>query len=386
MHRAPAILALAFGLACLLSAAQPSAAQPLDGQAAFDAQDFGQADSLWRAEAAQGSASAMLGLGLLRDLGLGGPRDPAGALRWYLEAATLGLAEAQFNVGVMLDSGIGLNRQPLAAAAWYGRAAAGGNARASYNLGLLFAEGDGVDQNGDLARFWLSQAAASLSAARLRLESLEPVDPQARMLSAPTPLGGGLMGGAQPRAELAWAAAPGPEGMGFHVQIARRPDAAAATDSLLLEQVQASAIRIDLEDAAGQLAWRVFRLSAEDGRYAAGPWQVLQNDEAGNETDISPPQGMLQIRHAPGDGAAARFAQDLLGVFDRAGFWTDIRVEAQETLGASTVRHAFAQDADLAADIAAFLPGLSGRDVRSVPDASASPGMVVVTLVGGPSS
>lgn len=380
MRRAAAILA--FGIIGLLTASPPSAAQILDGQAAFDAQDFAEADRLWRAEAAQGSASAMLGLGLLRDLGLGGSRDPAGALRWYLEAANLGLAEAQFNVGVMLDSGIGLNRQPLAAAAWYGRAAAGGNARASYNLGLLFAEGDGVDQNTDLARFWLSEAASSLSAARLRLESLEPADPQTRALFAPTPLGGGIVEAPRPRVELAWAARPGPEGTGFHVQIARRPDAAAATDRLISEQTQASAVRIDLDDTAGQLAWRVFRLSREDGRYASGPWQVLQNDGG----TVSPPQGLLQILHAPDDAAAGRFAEELRAVFDRAGFWTDIRTDAPEAPAASAVSHAFAQDADLAAAIAAFLPGLSGRDVRSVPDASASPGMVVVTLVGGPAS
>lgn len=380
MRRAAAVLAVS--ILGLLIDALPLAAQPADGQAAFDAQDFARAESLWRAEAAQGSAPAMLGLGLLRDLGLGSPRDPAGALRWYLEAANLGLAEAQFNVGVMLDSGIGLRRQPLAAAAWYGRAAAGGNARASYNLGLLFAAGDGVEPNADLARFWLSQAAALLPAAQARLQTLALDEPETRTLSAPTPLGGGIIRAARPRAELAWAAGPAPEDIAFRVEIVRRADASAPAVMLYSEQTEASAIRVELENPDGQLAWRVFRVTPGGRRYAAGPWQVLQDDGEA----ISVPRGVLQIRHTPTDVAAARFAVELLRVFDRAGYWTDIRTDAPASPGGSSVSHAFAQDADLAADIAAFLPGLSARDVQLVPDMSASPGAVVVTLVGGPES
>lgn len=347
-------------------------AQPAgDGQAAFDGQDFQQAEALWRAEAARGSAQAMFGLGLLHDLGLGRARDPAAALQWYLQAAGLGLADAQFNAAVMLDSGIGMTRQPQAAAAWYGRAAAQGHARASYNLALLFASGDGVPRNADLARLWLSAARDDLAAAAEYLRNLAQPRPDDRILAAPVALGGGIVPG---HAELVWAAAPAPEDTDFRFEIIGRPAPGAAAAMLSSGGTEASAVRPGLGETGSEMAWRVYRTDSAGMRYAATPWQVLGNPE-------QPPAGLLRIEVAASDAAAQRFAAELLPVFDHAGYWTEIRTYA----GSATetrLFYGYPQDAALARELAAFLPGLAPDAVRRRD--GALPGMVILRLVGGP--
>ena len=91
------------------------------GAAAFDAKDYAAADALWRQEAASGSPAAMQGLGYLRDLGLGQPRDSDKAFAWYVKAAKAGHAPGAFNVGVLLDGGSGAASDLKRAAVWYGR-------------------------------------------------------------------------------------------------------------------------------------------------------------------------------------------------------------------------------------------------------------------------
>ena len=388
---------VALALALLLAApvavsAAPAAAQGAAqeeggegaGAEAFARRDFAAAAALWREEAAAGSARAKLGLGLIADLGLGVPRDPARALRWYLEAAEDGLTEAQFNVGVMLDSGAGVARDPAAASVWYGRAAANGHRRAQYNLGLLYEAGDGAPRNPDLARHWLGLAAGELDAARERLAEVAPTDPEERGMAPPEVLADALVaeGGAR-RAELVWAAPPGPEGATFLVEVLALDEAGEGGGrALVTQETEGSALAVGLPADDVPHAWRVSRVArggTGPARYEASPWRRL-----GGEGDAARlPQGRVVLRLGAEDAPALRFAREIERSLAAAGLW--VRTErVADAPAESVVRYAFEGDRDLAEGIAEFLPVLTREDAEAAADLDAAPGEVVVWLVGGP--
>ena len=58
-------------------------------------------------------------LGYLYQLGLGIPRDPAKAVRWYSQAAVAGNREAQFELALMLARGEGTPVDRLKAKGWF---------------------------------------------------------------------------------------------------------------------------------------------------------------------------------------------------------------------------------------------------------------------------
>ena len=61
------------------------------------------------------------------------------------------------------------------------------------------------------------------------------------------------------------------------------------------------------------------------------------------------------------------------------------RIEpARDAADESSVRYAYREDVELAADIAEFLPVLGAEDAVLSPDLDAAPGEIVVRLVGGP--
>jgi hypothetical protein len=359
----------------------PAAAQQAStGAEAFARRDFVAAAELWRGEAAAGSAEAKLGLGLLSDLGLGVPRDAARALRWYLEAADEGVTDAQFNVAVMLDAGTGVPREVGAAAVWYGRAAANGHHRAQYNLGLLYEAGDGVPRNADLARHWLGRAAEALPAAAERLAGVAPDGSEPRSLAAPVnPVGAVVTRGGARRAELVWTAFPGPPGAGFLLEVARLPAAGETTGAIILSTAtEASAWTVGLPGPSGEYAWRVSRVSHDESRYAAAPWQPL-----GEGSTAGLPRGRVALQVAAEDAGAGRMAGELADSFTRAGLW--VRVEpATDAAEESGVRFAYREDGELAASVAEFLPALAAADAVLSPELSAAPGEIVVRLVGGP--
>ena len=57
---------------------------------------------------------------------------------------------------------------------------------------------------------------------------------------------------------------------------------------------------------------------------------------------------------------------------------------ADDAADESSVRYAYREDAELAAEIAEFLPVLGADDAVLSPDLDAAPGEIVVRLVGGP--
>ena len=384
VRRALAAQALLAAVACTAGAQEASPAET--GADAFARRDFEAAAELWRREAAVGSPEAKLGLGLISDLGLGAPRDPDRALRWYLEAAEGGLAEAQFNVAVMLDGGAGAERDASMAAMWYARAAAREHRRAQYNLGVLYETGEGVVRNLDLARHWLGRAATELEAARERLTALDRPPPETRALSAPEAVVGALVGeGAEARAELVWTAPPGPAGARFLVEIARLPSGGKAAGEVVVSlETDASALAADLSAAGGGHAWRVTRIDARpsDGglpRYAASPWRLLGVRDDG----ASAPKGRVAIRIGRDDASAASLADEIAVSLEDGGLWVEI-VRVNEPPEETAVRYAFAEDRELAAGIADFLPVLGRDDAVARADPAAAPGEVVVRLAGGP--
>src|SRR3954466_8588461 len=88
----------------------PSAfAGPLeDGAAAFQSADYAKALTLWQPLAAQGSARAQYGVGLMYDLGKGVRQDYTQAARWYRLAAEQGYAFGQFGLGGLYFGGNGV--------------------------------------------------------------------------------------------------------------------------------------------------------------------------------------------------------------------------------------------------------------------------------------
>ncbi len=369
-------------LAACLTASAAFGAGPYDtGQAAFVAQDYLAAALLWQAEAAAGSPDAAFGLGLINDLGLGQLRNAAKARAWYLDAARLGSVEGAFNAGVMFDAGSGGPQDVAAAADLYGRAAANGNARAEYNLALLYLAGDGVPRNVALARVWLDRASGSLPAARDRLGQLPAATGAAAdaPLVPPVPRTGTLAaGGAAVRADLVWTAAASAPAARFLVEVLETggaPVIAGFTD--------ASAAAVALTDPGASYAWRVSQIDASGAHYAAGPWWPIGRAAAPSAYEA--PAGRILLEVGAEDAPAARFADELADGFRAAGYWVRTVPATPDAAAGTAVRYGFVEDAGLAADVAAFLPGLGRTATERIEGTGLGPGEIAIELVGGPS-
>ena len=83
------------------------------------------------AEAKDGNAEAMFGLGRIYVTGEGVIEDDKEAVKWYRKAADLGNAEAMFNLGVMYANGEGVIEDTVEAYAWFNVAAANGSKEAA---------------------------------------------------------------------------------------------------------------------------------------------------------------------------------------------------------------------------------------------------------------
>jgi hypothetical protein len=376
------------GVAVVLSFA-PSAGWSESGKEAFERQAYVAAAELWRAEAGRGSAEAKFGLGLIYDLGFGVPRNPAVALRWYLEAAADGLADAQFNVGVMFDAGTGVPRDPAVAATWYARSAANGNARARYNLAMLYENGTGVPHNLGLARTWYEAASPAIGAAADRLAQLSSEDHESKG-PPPQPVTGAIVGPPdEPRAELVWTAHAG--GNEFQVQIARQ--SAGETDSepdndevLISHDTRRSAVVLYIPGPVTNLFWRVGRVGDTGSVGAWSSWQELSRGPVPDDQLFAPEEApaRLTIYVNTDDQLAKSYADELSSAFSEGGVEVTVH-ETGRPANTTTVEYRHSSDADLAASIAGFLSVLGSDSAVQMPDSDAVPGEVTLRLVGGPS-
>ncbi len=83
-------------------------------------------------------------LGYCHSKGLGGPRDPVAALRYFMRAAALNDPVAQYNVGFAFYDGRGCKPNDERAYRWFKLAAGGGSVDARYYLGECCERGRGV--------------------------------------------------------------------------------------------------------------------------------------------------------------------------------------------------------------------------------------------------
>lgn len=356
--------------ALLLTGPQLAWAQEFtDGLAAYAARDWARAETLWLVEADAGSADALLGLGNLYDFGLLGETDPVRAFDFYLQSADLGQPEAAFNVAVMYDAGVGVPQDATQAVAWYSFAALEGNARGAYNLGQAFADGTGVATNANLAGYWLREAEPSVPSARAALDSLPPAEgtaapdaPDPLAFQTYTPVTG-------PAARMAWAATASPPDARYRVDMVRMGE---SLTQLASADTTGSAVSIPLFEEVGPVAWRVAQIAGD--AYAASAWEAADGTPL-----IVQPVGSVRFRYDEADTRAEGLVYRLGGAMARFGVIVDY--DPSVTLQAtSEVTFGYAQDAGLAGDVLAFLPGIGsdGPALRDDPDAA--PGEVQVTL------
>ena len=327
------------------------------GAAAFARNDLATAQALWQQEAAAGQPEAMLGLGLLADRGFGGARDPAAAYDWYAKAADLGLAEAQFNMAVIYDSGQGRPRDVSRALLWYTRAALRDHARAQYNLALIYEDGDGVTANPALAQFWFDKAATSVPAAAGK--ALTPLVDNG--LIAPKLLFAN-------NAEVVWTinAATAPI---FLVEAILPPKSDQNYQPPLVSEIVTGTGLVS-EGFANTL-WRVTSLTEDRIDYAASDWI--------GTADVAAPLGRVTLVADPASvamlDAASVFANDLR----HAGYWVRLDQRTPQA-GEAFISYAYAADQPMAANLAAYLPSLTGITPVKQRLNTTAPGEIIVNL------
>jgi TPR repeat protein len=94
--------------------------------------------------------------------GMGTPKNPAEAVKWYVEAERIGFIPAKNTLGMAQLNGFGGPQDARKALAYFKEAAEAGYAPAQYNLGKMYYAGDhGVPQDMKLAGAWFNAAAKS---------------------------------------------------------------------------------------------------------------------------------------------------------------------------------------------------------------------------------
>jgi hypothetical protein len=277
-------LRLAF-LAALVfcqSAALPTiskAASAEEGNLAFDAGQYKEAESIWLALAKKGDPTAEFSLGLLYDLGKGVPENASTAFEWYLLAGQTGLAVAQFNVGVMYDSGRGTTRSMTKAALWYARAAAQGHSRAAFNLGQLYELGDGVPKNPRMAAIWYTKVSAQIPIAAARLKTLaatrSPLENSAVLAPVPNWPSDGVRipnSASDPSVQFVWTAPPEVKPVQFYIEV--RASKGGVYRETYSGYETTSAATIALRDGES-FAWRVSSVASDGSTYALGKWIIF---------------------------------------------------------------------------------------------------------------
>lgn len=111
-------------------------------------------------EAVTERVDALLTLAKIALRGIGAPKNPGDAVKWYGEAARLGFMPANNTLGMAHLNGFGVPQDARKALAYFKEAAEAGYAPAQYNLAKLYYNGDdGVAQDLKLAGAWFAAAA-----------------------------------------------------------------------------------------------------------------------------------------------------------------------------------------------------------------------------------
>jgi TPR repeat protein len=126
-------------------------AQVAAGQAAFDADNAGEARAWRERAAAQGYPEGLRQYGHMLLHGIGGPVDTERAIPLLRQAAALDDARAMVILGQAYEYGIGLAQDLVQARAWYRRAAEAGDERGHYNFGDVLQRGVGGKSDLDAA-------------------------------------------------------------------------------------------------------------------------------------------------------------------------------------------------------------------------------------------
>lgn len=102
----------------------------IQGQRAFNAQNYDQALEAWQPLAEQGVADAQYGIGFMYESGWGVDQDYSRAYRWYQLAAQQGHVKSQFNLGMLYRNGKGVAQNDALGLYWIQTAADRGDERA----------------------------------------------------------------------------------------------------------------------------------------------------------------------------------------------------------------------------------------------------------------
>lgn len=357
-----------FILSCAVSIALLPATcwAQVDAAAAFANRDFATAKALWLSEAADGSAEAMLGLGLLADRGFGQQRDFDVAFDWYLQAASLGLAEAQFNVAIMLDAGLGRRRDVEEAQIWYTRAALREHARAQYNLGLLYETSDGIASNPALATYWFGKAAQTVPAAAQK-EVMQVT--ASRTLAAPDMTFDNV---STSQVELVWNADPNATATHL-VEVIEAPRFDESYDAPTISVSTVASGILDLNGLQSTDAiWRVVNLASDDTDYAASEWSSSEG--------IEPPRGRITLISDPAVKSMENAVSVFASALRQAGYWVQLTDEVSMQSDNFYVSYGYASDQHLAQAVAEFLPSTEQIIPAKQLLRSMQPGEVVVNL------
>lgn len=144
--------------------ANPESPEPVNwenGQAAYDAGDFGNAFKTWQKLAQQGDSLSQFNLAVMYSRGEGTEQNGGKAIEWYIESAEQGYAPAQFNLGAAYLEGKFITADEQQAASWWLTAAEQGFVQAQFNLASLYCRGIGVPRDMGKCKYWYGRAAAN---------------------------------------------------------------------------------------------------------------------------------------------------------------------------------------------------------------------------------
>ena len=121
------------------------------GRDAIDSGDYAKAVELLNKAAEQGHEIAQSNLGFLLGYmylnGMGVPKNPDEAVKWYTKAADGGNSFAQNSLGNIYIDGKDVPKNPEQAIKYYTMAAEQGNVYSQTALAVMYHQGDGVDQD-----------------------------------------------------------------------------------------------------------------------------------------------------------------------------------------------------------------------------------------------